>query len=120
MTSRQAVLRRCLGTVAAGCLVWGLASCGGEGGALPPLDEDYPPEMLRLGGEVYDDTCSQCHGRNGKGNVGPSLVGIGDRMTFDEQVAIIEDGKGQMPAMSGTLTQEEIDAVAAFERITFR
>jgi len=35
-------------------------------------------------------------------------------------VAIIEDGKGQMPAMSGTLTQEEIDAVAAFERITFR
>ena len=84
MTSRLAVLRRSLGTVAAGCLVWALASCGGDGGPLPPLDEDYPPEMLQLGGEVYDDSCSQCHGRNGKGNVGPSLVGIGDRMTFEE------------------------------------
>ena len=120
MTTRLARVRRSLGTVAAGCLVWALVSCGGDGGALPPLDEEYPPEMLQLGGEVYDDTCSQCHGRNGKGNVGPSLVGIGDRMTFDEHVSIIEDGKGQMPAMSGTLTQEEIDAVAAFERITFR
>jgi len=115
MSSRRPTLE-----IAALLLVFALviAACGGEGRpSLPPLDEDYPADVLQLGEAVYSDTCSVCHGRRGGGDIGPSLLGIDYRLTFDEHVLFIRDGKGAMPAFSGTLTAEEIRAVAAYERV---
>jgi mono/diheme cytochrome c family protein len=44
--------------------------------ANPPVEQ--PPEVasdvVELGGEqIFSDICSQCHGKNGEGSVGPSL-----------------------------------------------
>lgn len=110
--------RRTLGIVAVAVGFAGLmAACGDSASSLPPVDEQYPAEVLELGEEVFGTTCSVCHGRSGRGRVGPSLVTIGHRYTYDEHLAVIRSGRGGMPSFGGTLTTEEIEAVAAFERV---
>ena len=97
------------------------AACGGgDSEPLPPIDESYAPAVLQLGGEVYGDTCSVCHGRRGEGGIGPALVRIAENMTYDAHLAVVMDGAGEMPAFSGTLTVEEIEAVVAYERVGLR
>ena len=80
-------------------------SCGDEGAAAP-VD----------GGAVFADTCAGCHGTDGDGSVGPSLLAVADRYTVDEQEAVIRGGRGRMPAFDGALTDAEIDAVVAYTR----
>jgi mono/diheme cytochrome c family protein len=103
--------------IAAVLVVVFLMMAGSGGESLPPVDEEYPAEMLTLGGEVFSDTCSVCHGRGGGGGLGPSLKSIGHRLTFEEHIGVIQNGRGQMPPFSGSLTAEEIEAVVAFERV---
>lgn len=104
--------------VAAGVIA--IVSCGSGGEAAPTLPlvaEDYPAEVLDLGAEVYDDTCSVCHGRQGKGGIGADLTGVAGRLPFEEHVLTVRTGKGTMPAFSGTLTPDEIEAVVSFQRV---
>lgn len=109
------------GGLAAVCLALVMTACGGGGSSPPPpIDEAYPEAQLQLGAEVYDGTCSVCHGRNGEGGIGPSVALVADRLTIDEVRTQVHDGKGAMPAFSGTLTDEEIDAVVAFVRVGLR
>ncbi len=65
---------------------------------------------------MYEQRCASCHGSGGEGSSGPSLAGVADRLTVDDHVAVVRDGRGQMPGWDGTLTDEEIDAVVAYER----
>ena len=51
------------------------------------------------------------------GGIGASLIGVASRLSYEEHRRIVTDGKGTMPAFSGTLTAEEVDAVVAFERV---
>ena len=59
--------------------------------------------------------CAGCHtlaAANASGNVGPNLDDLQpDFATVQQQV---ENGGGGMPAFSGDLSQEEIDAVARY------
>ncbi len=62
------------------------------------------------GQALYDDQCASCHGKTGGGGFGPSLEGIGDRMSEEEEADIIANGQGSMPAFGGDLSGEEIAA----------
>jgi mono/diheme cytochrome c family protein len=108
-------------------------SGGGAGGG----GTDY----LALGGEIYGGTgvsgvnCAGCHGANGEGGTGPALAGV--LATFgacDDHIAWVTLGsagfpdgygdsnkptQGGMPQFGGTLTDEQIAAVATFERVRF-
>jgi mono/diheme cytochrome c family protein len=68
------------------------------------------------GAVVYATNCAGCHGADGGGVVGPPLQGIADRLSEDEQLTIVENGQGGMPAWSGRLTPEEIQAVIDYTR----
>lgn len=93
------------------------------------------------GGTLYGSNCASCHGANGQGGVGPKLNGGETVKTFpaiEDQIAWIETGSapfkgkpygdpareggqrvatsGGMPGFSGTLTAEEIEAIATYER----
>ncbi len=103
-------LRALFGLLATVAFVTGCG--GGDDSTLPPIDEEYPEAQLALGEDVYSDTCSQCHG--------PDLTAVADRLDFDEHLAVVTDGTGAMPAWSGTLTAEEIEAVVAYERVGLR
>lgn len=68
------------------------------------------------GAEVYRSNCASCHATDGGGGLGKSLRGVEDRYTLDEHIAIVTNGKGQMPRFEGDLSTAEIDAVVRYER----
>jgi mono/diheme cytochrome c family protein len=68
------------------------------------------------GREVYAENCAQCHGeRLMATGAAPDLKQLraDQRERFD---TIVRDGKGQMPAWGGMITDEQIDQVWAYVR----
>ncbi len=66
------------------------------------------------GATTYDAKCAGCHGADGKGVSGPSLVASPKAdLTTQAMVTAVLDGKGTMPSFS-TLTDEEIANTIAY------
>jgi cytochrome c oxidase cbb3-type subunit 3 len=71
------------------------------------------------GAEVYAARCAGCHGSDGGGGVGPQLS---DGEVVDafpdvaDEVAVVTDGRGRMPAFGDRLSPAEIDQVVAYTR----
>ena len=68
------------------------------------------------GREVYAEHCAQCHGeRLMATGAGPDLrlLRADQRARFD---SIVRDGKAQMPAWAGMITDEQIDQIWAYIR----
>jgi cytochrome c551 len=68
------------------------------------------------GREVYAENCAQCHGeRLMATGAAPDLklLRADQRGRFD---TIVRDGKGQMPAWAGMITDEQIDQIWAYLR----
>ena len=84
-----------------------------------PLGADGTADpVLVLGREIYADQCARCHAGDGGGRSGPRING--DRLIERypdpaEQLALIINGRGGMPAF-GSLSTEELDAVVAYTR----
>lgn len=68
------------------------------------------------GARIFQAKCAGCHGPAGEGNVGPSLVGIADRMTAADQMAVVANGRATMLAFSPALTDDQIAAVVDYIR----
>lgn len=81
---------------------------GGGNGSGPGDDPD--------GAAIYQQRCATCHGGDGTGGSGPSLTDIDERLSEEEQLEIVRDGRGQMPAWEGILSDEEIEAVLDYMR----
>lgn len=47
---------------------------------------------------LYVQNCQSCHGVEHQGVVGPSLVNINNRVTFDNFKIVVGTGRGQMPS----------------------
>jgi len=112
-----------------------LAGCGGggdddsttSGSSAPPATQTQPaqtqtetrttaPAKGPDGAKVFASAgCAGCHtlaAADASGSVGPNLDDLQpDFATVQQQV---ENGGGGMPAFSGDLSQEEIDAVARY------
>lgn len=92
--------------------------------AAPATTRATPPPS-RLPGEtdgafVFRLQCASCHGTKGDGNLGPSLIGIADRLSAEDQQAIVRGGKGRMPPFTPGLTDAEIAAVIDYTRTQLR
>ncbi len=64
------------------------------------------------GAQLYVAWCSACHGDNGQGAIGPALVGLD--LPTEEFVEITKTGAGAMHGFESTLTDEEIEVLAAY------
>ena len=53
----------------------------------------------------YDRNCGVCHGLEGRGNVAPPLVPL--ERTFDEVLAIVREGRGEMPPVSANAVSDD-------------
>lgn len=110
-------------------LAVGLAACGGnssddgamnEGSNEESTEEesteegsdqasDYDEEAAKA---TYKQQCLQCHGENLKGGAGPNITKVGERLSKDEILNIVKNGKGQMPA--NLVEGEEADNLASW------
>jgi len=83
------------------------AGCGGGGDARPTT-----------GKGIYEANCATCHGVGGQGGVGPELAGVVETKypDIEDQIAIVTNGKGAMPAWRGDLTPKEIRKVVEYTR----
>ncbi len=110
---------------------------GGAGGG----GTDYVAlgEQIFAGTAVAGVNCAGCHGANGQGTGSfPALTGVlttfGSCSDHEQWVSLGSGGwpdstygdtnkpvggAGQMPSFAGTLTEEQIAAVVAFERVRF-
>jgi mono/diheme cytochrome c family protein len=72
------------------------------------VDEPSPIDAAGL----FTSNCSGCHGQDRSGGRGPAL--LPDRLTGEagQYAKIISEGQGGMPAFSGKLSAEEINAIA--------
>ena len=71
------------------------------------------------GAELYSANCARCHGSDGGGGLGPQLS---DGRVVDEfpdvldEIAVVTDGQGSMPAFGDRLSPTEIDGVVEYTR----
>lgn len=97
--------------------VLGAAACSSEDEAAP---SDGTGGYESVGERVFDLSCKSCHGPGGKGGYGPQLSEgkvVEAYPDLEDHLAVIRDGKGgTMPPWEGKLTEEEIRAVAEYER----
>lgn len=83
-----------------------LFSCG----ATNPTKENGQPD----GKALYEQNCSICHGDDGKlGAAGASDLST-SRISLEERITIITNGKGQMAPFKDLLDEEQRKAVAVY------
>jgi cytochrome c553 len=64
---------------------------------------------------VFSENCSTCHGATGEGgNGGPDLLTMPLAKTEAGTIEQVTNGGGGMPAFQGTLSENEIEDVAAY------
>jgi mono/diheme cytochrome c family protein len=67
------------------------------------------------GAVVFSENCSTCHGATGNGgNGGPDLTTMPLAKTEEGTIQQVTNGGGGMPPFGGTLSEEEIENVAAY------
>lgn len=72
-----------------------LAACGGED---TKKEETSKTASSDPGYELFQQkSCIGCHGKDLEGASGPALNKIGSKLSKDEIVKVIEEGKGSMP-----------------------
>lgn len=94
----------------AGCIaiLFAVACTGGD-----DKGEDYSAILdlegdATAGGELFADNCATCHGSDGTGVSGPSLIGMDDE---NEIIEYVLNGEDAMPAFDFT-DQEMADVLA--------
>ncbi len=69
----------------------------------------------QAGAAVFSENCSVCHGATGHGgNGGPDLTTMPLAQTEEGAIQQVTNGGGGMPPFGGTLSEEEIENVAAY------
>lgn len=91
-----------------------LVACVGD---VPEVSSGDP--VLVEGREIYSRNCVSCHGASGQGGTGTKLNEGAVTAKYPDpadQISVIANGRNQMPAFTGKLSDAEIEAVVRFTR----
>ena len=90
-------------------LIFSLAAIVTLMSGVPTERQAEPPP----GKAPYERVCAACHGENAQGDQGPGLVPM--ILEYDEFLAKVRGGGGEMPAISKTqMTDEDVKRVHEF------
>jgi len=83
-----------------------LPACGGR------------PDADATGEEIYRQVCSNCHGDDLAGGVGPAIGAGSNAASQDDDFLLltITRGRGRMPSFSATLSDDQISRVIEYLR----
>ncbi|WP_010647926.1 PQQ-binding-like beta-propeller repeat protein [Oceanobacillus massiliensis] len=94
---------------------------GEEGGSDETLDDEENDAVsssegqTESGSAIYEANCLACHGTEGaNGHNGPNLQTSSIAPDKDAVMKRVKEGGESMPSFEGTLTEQEIDDVAAY------
>lgn len=90
------------GTLAA--LAWLAANGSVPLSAVPP-SAAAQPKAITAGQGAFDRVCKQCHGPEGRGGDAPRLVPFSRE--YEELLAVVREGKGEMPPISARSLPDE-------------
>lgn len=65
-----------------------------------------------VGASNFQKYCSGCHGPNGEGNKGPSLIGI--KRSPSDVADFATNGAGEMPSFSSQLSKEQLEDIGRY------
>jgi mono/diheme cytochrome c family protein len=71
------------------------------------------------GALIFGERCAGCHGGDGSGGIGPRLAGGRVVAVYPDpadEIAVVTNGRGGMPAFGERLTADEIVAVVDYTR----
>jgi mono/diheme cytochrome c family protein len=107
-------------TVLIGALVLG-AACGSKSTpnvAPEPKGKQAGDAELVEGQRVFVANCQRCHGPRGQGGAGARLAGVVTRSfpNIQNEINVVTNGAGAMPAWGGKLSAAEIRAVVRYTR----
>jgi mono/diheme cytochrome c family protein len=88
-----------------------VAACSDDGGG--GGDQSLP------GAAIFRASCASCHGSSGEGGFGRKIDdGLLEQRypDIEDQMTVIREGNGSMPAWGGKLTEEQIRQVAEYTR----
>ncbi|CAM3599398.1 cytochrome c551 [Hydrogenibacillus schlegelii] len=111
-------MRKRLLVLAGSALILAAAGCGGGQSGGGQTEGGQTGTGTATGGataqaeSLFKSTCASCHGQDLSGGLGPDLRQVGARLSEDEILSIIENGKGTMPG--GLLKGDDAKAVAAW------
>lgn len=67
------------------------------------------------GKAIYDRNCAACHGADGRGEAGPTLVPMTKELA--EVLAIVREGYGEMPPIGrSTASDDDVTRIVAYLR----
>ena len=110
--------------VATGCFVLALAfgaACSSKSQpnvAPQPKGKQAGDAELVDGRRIFVANCQRCHGPRGQGAVGPRLAGVvkSSFPNIQNEINLVTNGFGAMPAWNGKLSAAEIRAVVRYTR----
>ena len=77
-----------------------LAACGGGDDEATETNDENGGEVVETqdAEKIVQGNCTSCHGGNldGQGNF-PNLTDVGSRLSQEEILKVIQEGRGQMP-----------------------
>ncbi|MFT7597187.1 MAG: mono/diheme cytochrome c family protein [Acidimicrobiales bacterium] len=94
-----------------------LGGCAGNATGAPEVANGDP--VLIEGRDLYIRTCAQCHGPAGGGGRGlPLNEGrvVEKYPQIEDQIAVVAEGRNNMPAFAGRFTDSQIGAVVRYTR----
>jgi len=110
-------------TIGTGTDAFTVAEDGGEGAATEEAattaadggGEAAAEGDAAAGASIFSANCASCHAlaaAGANGAIGPNLDQL--MPTYDQTLAVVTNGKGAMPAFSGSLSEDDIKNVAAY------
>ncbi|GAB5602995.1 c-type cytochrome [Thermus sp. FJN-A] len=89
------------------------------GGGAAPAGVDQA--LLEKGKAVYEAHCAACHQANGQGMppAFPALAGNANLKDAQTVLEVIKNGRGAMPAVGASFSEEDLKAVATYIRNSF-
>jgi len=94
-----------------------LVACGGDPG---DVNKDKKPAKKVAakkkvdGKKIYRQYCITCHGVNGDMGASGAFDLTTSKLTLDEKIAVITNGRNTMTPFKGLLSEAKIKAVAEF------
>ncbi|MGO4348771.1 cytochrome c [Paenibacillus sp. MCAF9] len=92
-----------------------LSACGGgTTGEAPNKDNSGEGTESSEAVALYKKRCISCHGTELQGRAGPNLQQVGAKLSEEEIVDVVSNGRKGMPKFESSLTTEQIQSLAAW------